>query len=398
MLESMISFLLKPYQDQEFLIRKKAQYLLYFLIIVFILSFIGIIFHGSMQDLRFYLTSLVSFSFVLAILIQGNLNRAVTLTIIVISANILSDIMRFEFTSYEKVVETLMEAFLSYSVVGLFALRRQHILYTIASNSLLFIIHALLIYFLTYHIPGVPFPYEGYKYYIGGLIGVFLVGFVAWANMKVNNQMLQKIQEQNEMLVMSHHELEELVAERTQKLENANKKLEETNQQLLKISMYDSLTGVYNRGKIMELGAKALEKSKNDKRCLSIVMMDIDHFKMINDTYGHYAGDLGIQFIANLCKNDLRPTDHLGRFGGEEFLIIMENTSLTEAYNVLTRLREKIEQTRFKVPGGHHLKLTISAGVCEWTNPSQQLDELIHIADKALYLSKSRGRNQVTIA
>jgi diguanylate cyclase (GGDEF)-like protein/putative nucleotidyltransferase with HDIG domain len=162
------------------------------------------------------------------------------------------------------------------------------------------------------------------------------------------------------------------------------------------ISLKDGLTGLLNRLAIDELLAKSFRKAVQGKNKLSLVMVDVDYFKKFNDTFGHQAGDNILKLIATTLKKLSRPFDHVGRYGGEEFIIILNNTDLSSALIYAERIRKEIEQlggllvNRF--PG---LSLTVSAGVSEYQPHIKTRDDLIKKADTALYQAKETGRNKV---
>ncbi|WP_278373921.1 GGDEF domain-containing protein, partial [Idiomarina abyssalis] len=131
----------------------------------------------------------------------------------------------------------------------------------------------------------------------------------------------------------------------------------------------------------------------------SVIMMDIDHFKQVNDTYGHQIGDRAIQLIADIILGSQRETDACGRYGGEEFVILLPKTSLNDAVLVAERLRKQIEETLLplgKEYNDEQLKLTVSAGVAEFSNEFSIAENWLEKADAALYESKEKGRNQVS--
>ncbi|WP_300458928.1 GGDEF domain-containing protein [Desulfobacula sp.] len=162
------------------------------------------------------------------------------------------------------------------------------------------------------------------------------------------------------------------------------------------ISLKDGLTGLLNRLAIDELLAKSFRKAVEGKNKLCLVMVDVDYFKKFNDTFGHQAGDNILKLIATTLKKLSRPFDHVGRYGGEEFIIILNNTNLSNALVYAERIRREIEQlgrllaNRF--PG---LSLTVSAGVSEYQTHIKTRDDLIKTADTALYQAKETGRNKV---
>lgn len=132
-------------------------------------------------------------------------------------------------------------------------------------------------------------------------------------------------------------------------------------------------------------------------RDLSILMMDIDHFKKINDSYGHHAGDLVIQSLSTICRNTLRETDIIGRIGGEEFAVVLPQTASHLAIEVAERLREAIADTVFSLEPDVTLHFTVSIGIATLTDMQNNIDTLLRFADKALYDAKLDGRNKVRL-
>ena len=125
-------------------------------------------------------------------------------------------------------------------------------------------------------------------------------------------------------------------------------------------------------------------------------MLDIDHFKHINDTYGHLAGDMVLKKVAHLIKDKGRVTDMSGRYGGEEFLILFRNTDSQNAYELAEKIRAGIEQKQL-IYQKHNIKVTISIGVAAIDTNMKSSNDWIQHADTAMYLSKQKGRNQTTI-
>lgn len=152
---------------------------------------------------------------------------------------------------------------------------------------------------------------------------------------------------------------------------------------------FDGLTNFFNKKYFLE------EVSNRSSRIeFTIVMADIDHFKNINDTYGHHAGDFILSELANLYKQHLRKDDILGRYGGEEFIFFLHG-GLASSVNVIERMRHMIEEAEFNYEG-KILKITSSFGLCESYN-SHNLSSLIKKADLALYKSKKNGRNMISV-
>ena len=170
----------------------------------------------------------------------------------------------------------------------------------------------------------------------------------------------------------------------------AQEELEMENRILTVESMTDALTGIRNRGAIMEELESRMEKSSIYKSPLSIVMFDIDHFKPINDTKGHVFGDLVLKQVAKIINEEIRGLDTLGRYGGEEFLLILPNTSRKSALQVAERIRRKVAEAAFP----DDVRVTISGGAAEYKG--KELLDFIDKADQNLYASKQNGRNKVT--
>jgi diguanylate cyclase (GGDEF)-like protein len=157
----------------------------------------------------------------------------------------------------------------------------------------------------------------------------------------------------------------------------------------------DLLTGIYNRRGLFELGLRELDRAQRFDRPLCAIMVDIDHFKRVNDTYGHPIGDLVLKELADRLKTHLRSIDILSRYGGEEFVILLPETDLDQAKEVAERLREIAEKTLF-TPDGLSLPITISQGISILNGKTSDITTLIKHADDAMYISKRSGRNQVS--
>jgi diguanylate cyclase (GGDEF)-like protein/PAS domain S-box-containing protein len=159
----------------------------------------------------------------------------------------------------------------------------------------------------------------------------------------------------------------------------------------------DLTTGIYNRRGLFELGVREVDRAQRFNRPLSAIMVDIDHFKRVNDTYGHPVGDLVLIELANRLKDHLRSIDILSRYGGEEFIILLPETPSDKAVEVAERLREVVENTPFS-PEGLSLPITISQGISVTFGEDPDIHSLIKKADDAMYLSKRAGRNQVNVS
>jgi two-component system, cell cycle response regulator len=172
--------------------------------------------------------------------------------------------------------------------------------------------------------------------------------------------------------------------------------LEEKNRELERISISDGLTGLFNHRHIHGLLHEEFERVNRTDDPLTVAMLDLDHFKQINDNYGHQAGDRVLQELAEILRSNAREIDKLGRYGGEEFLVILPDTELDEGVVFLERVRGDVESRSFDLDGPAPLRVTISAGVATHPAPGvREPDGLIKQADRALYAAKADGRNRV---
>lgn len=162
------------------------------------------------------------------------------------------------------------------------------------------------------------------------------------------------------------------------------------------LAITDGLTGLYNRHHFMELAQNEFERARRYKRHLSAMMFDIDHFKVVNDTYGHPFGDKVLQAIASLCKEKLREADPIARYGGEEFIAIIVESNLASSKKVGERLRREVEKLVVHNEKGE-ARVTVSVGIAEQTKAIPTLEDLIAHADQAMYLAKRKGRNRVVV-
>lgn len=159
-----------------------------------------------------------------------------------------------------------------------------------------------------------------------------------------------------------------------------------------RLAKTDGLTGLLNRRSLLEVAVQEFTRAQRYKRSLSVLMLDIDHFKRINDTYGHHVGDLVIQTIASILNEIFRATDSVGRYGGEEFVVILPETTLEQAFEVAERIRCQVSG-RLMSNEIRDLHATVSLGISTLSTETNTIDEMLQRADKALYQAKSNGRN-----
>jgi len=171
--------------------------------------------------------------------------------------------------------------------------------------------------------------------------------------------------------------------------------LERSQMELKHLSIHDGLTGLYNRHEFDRLLREEIKGTRRYNLPLSLLMLDVDHFKEINDTYGHQAGDKILCTIANLISREVRLVDHVARYGGEEFAIILAETSAADAQATAERIRKTLSNHVITVSQGDKLNLTASIGIAAFPEDAGTEEELIFAADKALYAAKNAGRNQV---
>jgi diguanylate cyclase (GGDEF)-like protein len=160
----------------------------------------------------------------------------------------------------------------------------------------------------------------------------------------------------------------------------------------------DALTGIPNRRNFMDIASREIHRAQRYGHPLSLAVVDLDLFKRINDAHGHHTGDLVLQAFCRTCRNTLRDSDVIGRIGGEEFAILLPNTSQTEAQEVIERVRRAVAATLIPITGPAPLCFTASFGISTLHQGSGDLGNLLRRADGALYQAKERGRNQVFLS
>jgi diguanylate cyclase (GGDEF)-like protein len=184
-----------------------------------------------------------------------------------------------------------------------------------------------------------------------------------------------------------NEDLEKTVAERTSELRDANERL-------AKLAMTDPLTKILNRRAFFARFTEEVERSRRYSHGMVVAMVDVDRFKEFNDMEGHLRGDEALKRIAATFANNLRKTDILGRYGGEEFIVVMPETSLPNAVEICERLRAAIEDTEFQGKD-EPAYLTVSIGIAAYPDQGTTSEALTEAADQALYQAKNGGRNRV---
>ena len=173
--------------------------------------------------------------------------------------------------------------------------------------------------------------------------------------------------------------LEALVAERTRELD--------------RLATTDVLTETYNRRRLEELGQQEIGRATRYRYSLCVAMLDLDHFKDVNDVFGHAVGDVALRRAADAIRSRVRAHDHVGRYGGEEFVIIAPSTTMDGARHLAGAVRDAVSNATFEVTG-KPVTLTISVGLAQWVR-GESLDAVLSRADGAMYLAKNAGRNTV---
>lgn len=242
------------------------------------------------------------------------------------------------------------------------------------------------------HLMGLINIWNGY-YYLAGILK-FLTGIISIATAFVLWKLIPGIiaipsatdlAKRNDELIKTREELEEVN-------ENLERKIAERTNQLFVEANTDYLTGINNRRAILGHLQSAVERAKRYQRPCSIMMLDLDFFKQINDQYGHLVGDEILVLTSNAISDTCREVDYVGRYGGEEFLIVLPETSHNEALDLAERIRRNVATLKLDIPK----QLTISIGVASLRLENGiDLNTFLKQADDALFKAKENGRNQV---
>ncbi len=220
---------------------------------------------------------------------------------------------------------------------------------------------------------------------VGGLIvtGMFVMALLISIN---------RLRRARVSLEEANERLEERVRQRTEKLEASERALEA-------MATHDPLTGLLNRRALETRMLDEVNRANRYGQPMAVLMLDIDFFKKINDTFGHLAGDLVLRELARLLNDTLRNTDTIARYGGEEFVILLPMTERKDAVVLAERLRDKVAKQDFVLETAEILRFTISVGVASTDNLGcARSDILLDLADRAMYAAKQAGRNQVQVA
>lgn len=196
-------------------------------------------------------------------------------------------------------------------------------------------------------------------------------------------------------LVARQRHLRTLVKERTQELEQEKAELIRAKAALVELAARDSLTGLFNRGAIFEILEQEVKRARRERCSFAVVLTDLDNFKRVNDTYGHLTGDEVLREFARRIHKNLRPYDRVGRFGGEELLVLMPGMRDESAARI-RELHQQVTQEPFVI-GELVLRVTCSFGIAWFPAPLNTVESLVSLADQALYAAKANGRNRVEV-
>jgi diguanylate cyclase (GGDEF)-like protein len=227
-----------------------------------------------------------------------------------------------------------------------------------------------------------------------GVVGILMLSF-AWYARRLGIRLvdsLSQIKAQGEELD-SHRDLQHVLKRQAEELNRRVMRQATEQEELRKLAYLDSLTGLYNRRRIEEILEASRLTEALSHAGLGVLLCDIDHFKSVNDTYGHFSGDQILARIGQLLRDHFRRGDAVGRWGGEEFLVVLPNLTRAEAEVICENFRARIERESHPPIG----KLTVSLGLA-MLKPGESVPSLVQRADRALMLAKQNGRNRLYIS
>jgi diguanylate cyclase (GGDEF)-like protein len=198
--------------------------------------------------------------------------------------------------------------------------------------------------------------------------------------------------------IYSQGELFARLREAMGRTERALQELQRTNEKLEHMAATDPLTGAANRRQFIDRVEAEIARAKHNGAPFSLLALDLDHFKIINDSYGHQAGDRVLQRFVTKCRDAIRPFDGVARVGGEEFMVLLPQAALDTARSIGERIRAAIAGTPFEADIGQPIEVTVSIGVSEFGRDGETIDAILRKADERLYHAKHQGRNRVVAA
>lgn len=233
-----------------------------------------------------------------------------------------------------------------------------------------------------------------------GMMVTIVYSFISLRNTKIalnhaNEGLEQKVQNRTQDL----NKANTLLMQKQKQLAEYVEELKQTHEELKRVAMTDALTGIYTRRFLFEWMEKQVNHITRNSGCFGCLLLDIDFFKSINDTFGHGKGDAVLKKVTQVIKQAIRQGDILGRYGGEEFLVLLPNANLSQASLVAEKVRIDIEKN---ITAPKQITLSVGVGSCKCTEPvkvaidvSKIMESLLDVTDKALYKAKENGRNQV---
>ncbi|MCJ7623444.1 MAG: diguanylate cyclase [Anaerolineaceae bacterium] len=385
-------FFLSHYEDQDYIFQRKTRYLLILCIVWLLMGSISL-FGAHIQlepALRKTfliigdLVGIIGVSIAVVLITHGKAIRAAWLFIaallmMITFHNVLGDIFSTATLDYTRAEEATLSGIVFIFSLTLFAFNfSQMLVGTVAMIAVLLGNIAVLAYSnYDMGIQGEPLAH-----FIGSLIILVLAGLIAVGVFRMNDEALNIVAKNN-------LELEKLVMRRTEELRNAKEYAEQ-------LARTDMLSGLHNRRSFFELAEQEFLRCLRYGRPLSMIMLDIDQFKQVNDSLGHHAGDEAIRVVSSLLVTSSRATDIIGRLGGEEFVILLPETGEDETMALAERLREKVAGMAINYEKDWFY-LTVSLGVAQLTPVEEKVDDLLVRADKALYRAKKAGKDRVVL-
>ena len=244
-------------------------------------------------------------------------------------------------------------------------------------------------------------PLQGKRHFLGGIAGLNKVGGSSFNKRDLN--MLQlfasivSVAIENAIAVKNIEASNELNEDYRLRLEVLNKQLVESSKELEYLSLYDSITALPNRSLFHDRLMRDITEARQNNSSIAVLLIDIDRFKSVNDTHGHAAGDMVLNGLGQMLKSSARETDIVGRYGGEEFGILLTETSASGAKEVGERIRTILSSTPITF-GQQTISFSASLGISSLNTMQTRYEDLISEADNALYSAKTSGRNQVCLA
>jgi diguanylate cyclase (GGDEF)-like protein len=217
-------------------------------------------------------------------------------------------------------------------------------------------------------------------------------------NPKSVEEILQEANIALSLMNLNYEQMNKALVATKLELQKLTRELAEKNRRLEKLAHIDGLTEVYNHRYFQNYLEKEVSRADRNEKSISLVMIDVDHFKAFNDVHGHLAGDFILKELCRLIQGKLREYDLLSRYGGEEFAVVLPETEKADAETVAEKLRQSIEDHLFAGPEGEY-QITVSMGVAsiQPVKDTFKRNDLIDFADRAMYESKRKGRNRVTV-